>query len=314
MTSVSTDPKAQGKFAIRLSFATGLAMLAGKLYAWWLTNSAAIYADAAESVIHVFAVGFAALSFHLAARPATLRFPYGYERLAFFSAGFEGALIMLAALSIIYSAVRRWIEGLHLESLGVGTAIVAAAGAINALLGWYLLRTGRRTNSLILEANARHVLTDSWTSAGVLLGLLLVLWTGWLAFDPLVAIAAALNIMFSGGKLVWRSISGLLDYSSPETRERIHAALDQLCRSHGIQFHDLRFRSTGYRLIAVVHLLFPFDTPLGRAHAIATDIELRLPSVLGEPVELVSHLESLEDHMDIHAAPSNREIAPSSES
>lgn len=289
-------------------------MLAGKLFAWWLTNSAAIYADAAESVIHVFAVGFAALSFHLAARPATPRFPYGYERLAFFSAGFEGALIILAALSIIYSAVRRWIEGLHLESLGIGTAIVAAAGALNALLGWYLLRTGRRTNSLILEANARHVLTDSWTSAGVVLGLLLVLWTGWLPFDPLIAIAAALNILFSGAKLVWRSIGGLLDYSSPKTCERIHAALDQLCRSHGIQFHDLRFRSTGYRLIAVVHLLFPFDTPLGQAHAIATDIELRLPSVLGEPVELVSHLESMEDHADVHAAPSNREIAPSSES
>jgi cation diffusion facilitator family transporter len=313
---VATDHHAQGRLAMHLSFITGLAMLAGKVYAYWITGSAAIYADAAESVIHVVAVGFAAFSFHLSAKPASARFPYGYERIAFFSAGFEGSLIIIAACSIIYSAVQKWLTGLHLASLGLGTGIVAAAGAINAVLGWYLIRTGRRTNSLILEANGRHVLTDSWTSAGVIVGLCLVLLTGWLPFDPIFAIAAALNILYSGGQLVWRSIGGLLDYSSPNTSQRLQNALDRLCRERGIEYHNVRFRSTGYRLIVVVHLLFPYATALGLAHRLATEIESELPGLLGEPVELVTHLESLEDHGAVHASgePLNRASSPSADS
>jgi len=303
-----------GRKAMWLSLLVGLGMLAAKCVAWWLTGSAAILSDAIESVIHVLAVGFAAYSFNLGARPANTHFPFGYERIAFFSAGFEGALIILAALSIIYSAVHKWLTGLELERLGSGTLIIAGAGLVNALLGWHLIRTGRRANSIILEANGKHVLTDSWTSLGVIAGLVLVLTTGWRPFDPIFAIGVALNILGSGGKLVWRSVAGLMDYAHPEIDRRLTQAMDKLCRELGIEYHELRCRHTGYRLIVMVHLLFSFETPIGRAHRLATEVERRLSLTLGEPVELVTHLESLEDHGEVHDAgsPSDREQAQDS--
>jgi len=159
---------------MKLSLAVGVLMLVGKGAAWWITGSAAILSDALESVVHVVAVGFAAFSLWLSMRPATKRFHYGYERISFFSAGFEGAMIIVAAIAIIAVAVQKWIAGLSLEQLGFGTWLVAGAGALNGALGWYLIYTGKSTGSLILVANGKHVLTDCWTSAGLGVGLLLV--------------------------------------------------------------------------------------------------------------------------------------------
>lgn len=285
---------------MRLSLAVGVLMLAGKSAAYWLTGSAAILSDAAESVIHVVAVGFATFALWLSTKPANQRFPFGYERISFFSAGFEGALIALAALTIIYAAVDKWLAGIPLERVGSGMLLVLAASLINAGLGWYLIRVGRRNRSLILEANGKHVLTDCWTSFGVVAGLVLVMLTGWKHFDPICAIVVALNILWSGGKLVWRSVGGLLDYSEPEVAAKLHGELDALCEEAGIRYHGLRHRSTGHRLIVHVHLLFPFATPVGDAHRIATDIEERLARSLDSPADIVTHLEAEEDHADIH--------------
>jgi cation diffusion facilitator family transporter len=174
------------------------------------------------------------------------------------------------------------------------------AGILNAGLGYYLRRIGRRTNSLILEANGKHVLTDSWTSFGVVAGLGLVLLTHWKPFDPLVAIAVAVNILWSGGHLVWRSAIGLLDYSDPEAGRKIRNRLDAICLELGIQYHGVRFRTTGYRQIIEVHLLFPRLTSVSEAHRLATTLEERLPAELGMPAEVITHLESLEDHADVH--------------
>ncbi|MCP5117091.1 MAG: cation diffusion facilitator family transporter [bacterium] len=160
---------------MRLSLAIGILMLISKTAAFWLTGSAAILSDAAESVVHVVAVAFAVFSLWLSTKPADSRFPFGYERITFFSAGFEGALIILAAVTIIYEAIRKWLAGLTLENIGLGAGLILAASLVNAGLGWYLVRVGRRNNSLILEANGKHVLTDSWTSFGVVGGLLLVI-------------------------------------------------------------------------------------------------------------------------------------------
>ena len=283
-----------------LSLAVGVLMLAGKSIAFFLTGSAAILSDAGESVIHVVAVAFAAFALWLSLKPANPRYPFGYERISFFSAGFEGALIVLAAITIIYAAVRKWMAGIVLENLGAGTLLVFAASVVNALLGWYLIRIGRRTNSLILEANGKHVLTDSWTSFGVIAGLVLVLVTGWKHFDPICAIAVAANILWSGGNLVRRSISGLLDYSDPNVEHKLQSELDAVCAELGIRYHALRFRNTGQRLIIHVHLLFPFVTPLGEAHRLATEVEQRLPGRLDTPAEIVTHLESEEDHSVVH--------------
>jgi len=275
-------------------------MLVGKSAAWWWTGSSAIYADAAESVIHVFAVGFAAFSLHLSGRPATAQFPFGYERIAFLSAGFEGALISLAAVSITATAVHNWMSGIRLAHLGPGAGIVAAAATLNLALGWYLVRTGRRTKSIILEANGRHVLTDSWTSFAALAGLLLVIVSGWKPFDPIVAILAALNILWSGGLLLWRSAAGLLDYADPDAAGRLLRALDTVSGELGVQYHGVRFRSSGARLLIELHLLFPSRTPIGHAHAVATELERRLPALIGEPAEVVTHLEAVEDHASVH--------------
>jgi cation diffusion facilitator family transporter len=288
------------RFAMRLSLSFGLAMLIGKTTAYLMTHSAAIFADAAESVIHVIAVGFATFSLRLSTRPASSQFLYGYERIIFFSAGFEGAMIVVAAIAILFESVRRWIAGLQLEHLGTGVSLVLLAGILNAGLGYYLLRIGRRMNSLILEANGKHVLTDSWTSFGIVGGLGLVLLTQWKPFDPLMAIAVAVNILWSGGLLVWRSAVGLLDYSDPKTGRRIREKLDAICSELTIQYHGVRFRTTGYRQIIEVHLLFPRLTSVSEAHRLATILEERLAAELGVPAEVITHLEPLEDHADVH--------------
>ena len=288
------------RFAMRLSLGFGGVMLLGKTGAYFLTGSAAILSDAAESVIHVVAVGFASFSLWLSTRPANHRFLYGYERITFFSAGFEGAMIILAAIAIIASAIQKWRAGLQLQHLGTGTLFVLAAAVINAALGWYLIHAGRRNHSLILEANGKHVLTDSWTSFGVVGGLCLVLWTGWKPFDPIFAIAVALNIVWSGGHLVWRSARGLLDYSDPAVGHDLRETLDALCAELRLQYHGVRFRTTGYRLFVEIHLLFPHHVSVGEAHRLATLLEERLPERLGAPAEVITHLESLEDHSRIH--------------
>ena len=288
------------RFAMRLSLIFGLAMLVGKTAAYFMTHSAAIFSDAAESVIHVVAVGFASFSLRLSTKPASSQFLYGYERITFFSAGFEGAMIVVAAIAIFFESIKRWMGGLQLEHVGAGALLVLVAGILNAGLGYYLLRTGRRTHSLILEANGKHVLTDSWTSFGVVGGLGLVLLTHWKPFDPLVAMAVAANILWSGGHLVWRSAVGLLDYSDPTAGRKIRDKLDGICSELAIQYHGVRFRTTGYRLIIEVHLLFPHLTSVSEAHRLATILEERLPAALGMPAEVTTHLESLEDHADVH--------------
>jgi len=285
---------------MRFSLVAGVAMLFAKGAAWWMTGSTAILSDALESVVHTAAVAFAAFSMALSTRPADDRFQYGYERISFFSAGFEGAMIMLAGITIVISAIYKWITGLELNQLGTGTLITATAGAANGALGWYLLYTGRKNKSLILEANGKHVLTDCWTSVGVVLGLCLVLITGWKPFDPICAILVGLNILWTGGELIWRSARGLLDYADPELLKELRVQLDRVTTREGLQYHELRVRETGGRLLAEVHLLFPFQTPVGEAHGVATRIEAELHSALKEPLEIVTHLEALEDHHEIH--------------
>lgn len=291
----------EARFAMRMSLAVGVLMLLGKTTAYYITGSAAILSDFAESVVHVIAVAFAAFSLRLSTRPAGPTFLYGYERITFFSAGFEGAIIVVAAIWILVEVIQKWLAGLPLENLGYGTLLLLAAGLLNGGLGWYLLHVGNRSHSLILEADGRHVLTDSLTSFGVVFGLGLVMLTGWKPFDPLVAIAVAANILWSGGRLAWRSAVGLLDYSDPGTGKRIREKLDAISSELGVHYHGVRYRTTGHRQIIEVHLLFPHATAVGEAHRLATLLEERLPEELGKPAEVITHLESLEDHEDVHS-------------
>jgi cation diffusion facilitator family transporter len=290
----------QQRAAMRLSLAVGLIMLFGKWYAYSITGSAAILSDAAESVVHVIAVGFATFSLWLSRRPPDESHPYGHEKISFFSAGIEGALIVLAAVVIIYEAIWKWLAGLRLENLGTGTLFVAGAALINAALGAYLVVEGKRHNSLILIANGKHVLTDSWTSFGVIIGLLLTIWTGWLPFDPLLAIFVAVNILWSGSKLVRQSVGGLMDEGSPELEKEIRTVLEKEVRARNLKYHELRYRNSGTSLWVEFHLLFPKETSLEEAHWSATEIEAALKKNIRQPTRIVTHLEPAEGHDSAH--------------
>lgn len=288
------------KFAMRLSLAVGVLMLVGKTYAYLITNSAAILSDAAESVVHVLAVGFAAFSLWLSFKPADSDHPYGHDKVSFFSAGIEGALIIVAALFIIFETTAKWVQGLRIENLDDGTLIVAGASAVNAVLGFYLVWKGKKHDSLILIANGKHVLTDSWTSFGVVGGLLLVIWTGWLPFDPILAIAVALNILWSGGKLIRISVGGLMDEVDPAVDRDVRAILDDETGKRSLAYHELRHRRSGNSVWIDYHLLFPSGTSLEEAHEQTTQIEAVIHRNLKTPCTVTTHMEPIEDHEGRH--------------
>jgi cation diffusion facilitator family transporter len=296
----ATADRAALRTGMQLSLWIGVVMLVMKLAACFMTGSAAILSDAAESVVHVVAVGFAAYSLRLSYAPADADHPYGHAKISFFSAGFEGAMIAVAALYIIYEAVARWMAGLHLQHLGLGTLITAAAAAINAILGAYLLRLGRNKHSVILEADGQHVLTDVWTSLGVIVGLCLVLLTGWLPWDPICAILVACNILITGFGLIRRGISGLMDTADPQVQRQVEEILRQETARHGLRYHSLRHRSLGVCQLVDVHLLFPENTPIRQAHEAATAIEQAVESTLQPCGEVTTHLESIEGHREAH--------------
>jgi len=285
---------------MQLSLGTGVLMLLIKLGAYLMTGSAAILSDAAESVVHVVAVGFAAYSLRLSYAPADADHPYGHAKISFFSAGFEGAMIAAAALYIIYEALAEWIGGLHLRNLGFGTLLTAAAAAINAALGGYLLWLGKRKHSVILEANGKHVLTDVWTSLGVIAGLCLVLSTGWLPWDPICAIAVACNILVTGFGLIRRGVSGLMDTADPQIQRQVETILKRETARYGLGYHSLRHRSLGICQVVDVHLLFPENTPIRQAHKTATAIEQAIESSLQPCGEVTTHLEAIEGHREAH--------------
>lgn len=287
-------------FAMALSLAIGLLMSLIKVGAYLLTGSAAILSDAAESVVHIAAVIFAAYSLKLSYKPADESHLYGHAKISFFSAGFEGAMIILAALYIIYESVHKWLIGLSLENLGFGVVLTAVAAAINGALGAYLLRLGRRKNSIILQANGKHVLTDCWTSLAVLVGLGLVLVTKWLPFDPICGIIMACNILLSGTGLIRSSFAGLMDRADPETQKKLIDILTHESEKRGLTYHDLRHRNLGDAHRVVVHLVFPAGTLLAQAHRDATRIEQLIQESMEPRAYVTTHLECASDHDELH--------------
>jgi cation diffusion facilitator family transporter len=283
------------QLAIRLSLAVGCFMLGIKVFAYWMTGSAAILSDAAESVVHVVSVAFAAYSLWLSRRPADPTHLYGYDKIAFFSAGFEGAMIVLAAFYIFYESVRRLIVGPRLENLGTGTVLVLAAGLINGAVGGYLVWVGRKHGSLIIEADGQHLLTDCLTSVCVVVGLGLTILTGWLRFDPVVAILAAIYILWAGSKLIRQAIGGLMDEVDPAAQAQIQRLLSEVTSEAGVEFDRLRYRNSGNTNWVEFHLRFPKDTSLEVAHALATKIEARIQRDAAMRTEVISHLETKED-------------------
>ena len=294
-------PDGSGKlFAIRLSFAAGILMLLIKWYAYNITGSTAILSDAVESVVHIIGVAFAVFSLWLSLKPADVSHLYGHEKINYFSAGVEGGLIILAAAYIIFVSVKRLIFGIELTNLDTGTYFTLGASVINLVLGSYLVWKGKKSNSIILIANGKHVLTDSWTSFGVVAGLLLTLLTGWHPFDPLVAILVAINIFWTGGKLIRQSAGGLMDEADSGIGNKLRDVLERETGKRGLRYHQLRYRESGNSLWVEFHLLFPQGTILDDAHPIATEIESLIKSIFNKDVNVVTHLESMYKHDEIH--------------
>lgn len=287
---------------MRLSLFIGLGMFVMKISAYLMTGSAAILSDAAESVVHIVAVGFAYYSLHLSYKPADESHLYGHAKISFFSAGFEGAMIVIAAFYIIYESISKWLTGLHLENLGIGTAITAAAMIINGFLGFYLIHIGKKKKSIVLEANGKHVLTDSWTSLGVIIGLAFTIITGWLPWDPIFAILVAINILVSGFGLMRQSVSGLMDSADPEFHKKLVDILDSEVKKRGLQYHNVKHRNMGDHYQVELHLLFPSDTPIQDAHRLATEVEDTVKEAFEEGVYVTSHLEAIDDHQIVHGA------------
>jgi len=301
-TEISNSRESQPlQLAMRLSLLAGFFMLGTKVLAYGMTGSAAILADAAESVVHVVAVSFAAYSLWLSSKPPDPTHLYGHDKIAFFSAGFEGAMIALAAVYILYESIRRLIGGAKLENLGIGTLLVLAAGFINGALGGYLVWIGKKYRSLILGADGRHVLADCLTSFAVVVGLELTILTGWRRLDPIVAILVALQILWMGSKLIRQSISGLMDEVDPATQAQIRQLLLEMTSAAGVEFHGLRHRNAGNTTWVEFHLLFPKDISLEAAHSLATRIEERIQHESTMRTEVISHLETLEDHHEVHS-------------
>jgi len=288
------------RVAIRLSFLAGLGMLAGKWIAWGLTGSSAILSDAAESIVHILGVGMAAYSVWLSHRPADESHPYGHDKVTYFSAGAEGILILLAASYIMYEAITMLLGTPELRNLDAGVGIIALASLANLALGLFLVRTGKKTDSLILVANGQHVLTDSWTSFGVVAGLGLTLLTGWYVLDPIVALIVAANIVWTGIKLVRQSVAGLMDASDPELDAAVRRVLDAQTAARSLRYHEMRARKSGSTVWVEFHLLFPPATTLEEAHRNATEIEHDLTRELPYPVKILSHLETIEKHDVAH--------------
>ena len=288
-------------YAIHLSLVTGIFLLFIKGYAYFLTASVAVLSDAAESVVHFFIMCFAAYSVRLARKPPDNDHLYGHDRISFFSVGFEGAMIVIAALFIFYESGMWLLAGdAPIQHIEIGIGYIALAVVINTALGVFLLRQGRRLKSLMLEANGRHVLADGLTSFGVIVGLALTSMTGWLLMDPIIALIVGVYILWSGVGLIRRSVGGLMDSADLKVDAILREVLDLQTRQHGIHYHFLRHRHSGEQLVVDFHLLFDNDTTIAEAHNISLMIESAVAQKFDMPVEITSHFEPFYGHDEAH--------------
>lgn len=293
------DAQRQQRIAMAASLAIAFVMLAGKLTAYALTGSTAILSDALESVVHLAATAVAGFSLWYAAQPPDRAHPYGHGKIAYFSSGLEGALILVAAVAIVWTAVLDLVHGPEVERIGIGLLITAALALVNLVLGVGLIRVGRRTNAIVLVANGHHVLTDMWTSLGVLVGIGLVWATGLVWFDPLCALLVGSNIVWTSGRLIQDAYGGLMETADPEATERVLAVLDEAVDEGLIDgHHHVRHRRVNDQVWIEQHLLLPDALRLDQAHERATAVETRQRGLFPESrVQVTSHLEpTTHDH------------------
>jgi len=277
-----------------LSLATALATVSLKFAAWYLTGSVGLLSDALESVVNVVAAVVALATLTYASAAPDREHNFGHDKAQYLSSGIEGALIFIAAGGIVWSAVPRLFHPVALAQLGIGLPLAIAAAVANAACGAMLLAGARAHRSITLEADAKHLFADVWTTAGVVLGVGLVLVTGWLALDAVVALAVAVQILWTGWHLMGRSFEGLMDRALPPDDCAKIADVLASVRDVGCDYHALRTRMAGPRSFVDVHVLVPGNTPVQQAHDLAESLEQRIRERVPH-AEVMVHLEPLED-------------------
>ena len=282
------------RHVMMLSLGAALATLGLKFWAYWITGSVAIFSDAAESFINLMAVLIAFLALEIASRPADTTHTYGHEKAEYFSSGVEGSLILAAAIGISYQAWVRLQSPSPLEELPLGLTIAAVAAVINLAVARVILWTAKQHDSITLEAHAKHLLTDVWTTAGVVIGLGAGMLVHWPWLDSAIAFAVAISIVISGIDLLQRSLRGLMDYALPLEEVQL---IQQILQKHvgdGRQYHRLRTRRAGTKRFVDFHLLVPGDRTVQETHDLCEVIEFEMKSVLKD-ASITIHIEPLED-------------------
>ncbi len=281
-----------------LSIAAALATFLLKGWAWWLTGSVGMLSDALESFVNLAGAMMALAMLSLAAMPADDNHAHGHGKAEYFSSAFEGVLILIAAVGIGYAAIERLLHPQSLEAVGIGLVVSVIASIINLVVARILMDVGRRSRSITLEADAHHLLTDVWTSAGVIVGVVLVWLTGWLWLDPVIALLVALNIVWTGWQLLQRSADGLMDVSIAEDELQLIENVFTDYRQLGLEFHALRTRQAGSRAFASFHILVPGAWTIQHGHDWSERIEAEIRQALPN-IHLTTHLEPKEDPVSL---------------
>lgn len=278
-----------------LSIFAAIITISLKATAYFYTGSVSLLSDALESLINLAAAVVALLMIKIAAQPPDDEHLFGHDKAEYFASGLEGTLIFIAAISIGYAAIHRIIFPQPLENLGFGLIITAVATLINLAVGFILLRAGRRHHSIVLEADGHHLMTDVWTSIGVILGIVIVGYTGLLILDPIIALLVAVNIVWMGFKLIRRSVLGLMDTAvALEVQQTIVEILDKYVDERGIAYHALRTRQAGARKFVYFHMLVPDEWTVQKGHALSDEIEDEICRTVPNTT-VFTHLEPLED-------------------
>lgn len=301
----SSEAAEQAEHAVRiragrLALVFGIAVFGGKLLAYLLTGSNAILADAMESTVNVVAAGMLVFSLMLAAKPPDRDHPYGHGRVEFLSAALEGTAIAVAALLILASSIRDLLVGPSVQNLDLGVALTAGFSLVNFLLGLHLVRVGERTRSMALVADGRHVLTDVWTSGGVVVGLLVVRFTGWIWADPVFAIVLALNVLREGFMLLRSAVGGLMDRADDEQLDEIASRLERIRGEAVIDAHGLRSWSSGARQHVDLHVTVPRYFDVDRIHGIHDEIEFTLFDGENQVGDVVVHFDPCDPGLCVH--------------
>lgn len=288
------------KKALKISFFISFLSLFIKIGATVLTDSTTALSDAAESVVHVFAVGFVLFGYYLSLKPADDNHLYGHERIEFLSIGIEGAVILLAAITIVFHAINNLVAGIELHELETGMVLMGIAAIANLVLGRHVLKVGREENSMIAISNGKHVLTDVWTSGGVIFTLFLIRMTDWMYLDTIVSLAIAVYISMEGIKLMRYSINGIMDAANPEVHQALVDVLKKDLPDSVINWHNLRHRTSGQTTWVELHVVFDKTISLKTAHDHATLLERKLIDALHSDAVITIHLEPEEPHKESH--------------